>query len=297
MKDDFFKQYPYLCSTFSINKNTKIERKTVEAGELISPYRLDFMAKLLWIEAFEGRGDKAEADKLYEAHLQAFSSGTMVEPGKPEKKGLNRYYDSFSKICSVVRETECETIEYGDPIPVDGKYMAMDGSHRICAAVFYEKKVPIYQVFRAIPNKYDYLFFQNRYLGETDILKMVKKYVSLCECRLFLLDKAYANRRRIKKIYRECAPVYMRKIKSCECFVIIDRNWIERYTNPWVTEELLGTQFVEGTEAILECISDREAELLKRDSLYEYRKKWGMFCKKHLEFFKRRIKQLLGKPV
>ena len=74
MKDDFFKQYPYLCSTFSINKNTKIERKTVEAGELISPDRLDFMAKLLWIEAFEGRGDKAEADKLYEAHFNCQES-------------------------------------------------------------------------------------------------------------------------------------------------------------------------------------------------------------------------------
>ena len=297
MKDDFFKQYPYLCSTFSINKNTKIEQKNVEARELISPYRLDFMTKLLWIEAFEGRLDKAEADKLYETHLQAFSNGTMLEPGKPEKRGLNRYFDTFSRICSMVRETKCETIEIGDPIPVDGKYMAMDGSHRICSAIFYGKRVPIFQVYKEIPNKYDFLFFRKHYLGEADILKMVKKYVSLCECRLFLLDKAYAHRRLIKKIYHQCAPVYMRKIKSGECFVIVDRTWTERYTNAGLTEELLGTQFVEGAEAILNCLADQEEELLKQDFLYEYRKKWGIFYKMNWEFLKRRIKQLLGKPV
>ena len=72
MKEDFFKQYPYLCDIFFINKNTRIEQNEVAAKELISPYRLDFMAKLLWIEAFEGRFDKTDADKLYEAHLQAF---------------------------------------------------------------------------------------------------------------------------------------------------------------------------------------------------------------------------------
>ena len=277
MKDDFFKQYPYLCSTFSINTNTKIQRKTVEAGELISPYRLDFMAKLLWIEAFEGRGDKAEADKLYEAHLQAFSSGTMAEPGKPEKKGLNRYYDSFSQICSVVRETECETIEYGDPIPVDGKHMAMDGSHRICAAVFYEKKVPIYQVFRAIPNKYDYLFFQNRYLGETDILKMVKKYVSLCECRLFLLDKAYANRRRIKKIYRECAPVYMKRMSSGEVWIILDGIWTNKNGKEARVQQLLGEDYLEGTEEIVNRIREWESQLLFQRRGYAYKKRLGIF--------------------
>ena len=35
MKEDFFKQYPYLCDTFFINKNKRIEQNAVAAKELI----------------------------------------------------------------------------------------------------------------------------------------------------------------------------------------------------------------------------------------------------------------------
>ncbi len=297
MKEDFFKQYPYLCDIFFLNKNTRIEQSEVAAKELISPYRLDFMAKLLWIEAFEGRFDKADADKIYEAHLQAFSNGMMVEPGQPEKKGLNSYSAMFSRICTEVKEIHGELMEFGDPIPVDGKHMAMDGAHRISAAIFYEKRVPIYQVFKEIPNKYDYRFFQRKYLDEEYILEMVEKYVSVRECRLYLLQKNQLKRSLREKIYKECAPIYMKKMLSGELVLIIDRNWVEKYGNEELVDKWVGSRYVEGTDAIINLINSLKQELLMCEKGYECKKRLAIFMGMCWNRLKVRVKRLLGRPV
>lgn len=296
MKDDFFEQYPYLCDTFRINSDTTIEEGEVEAVDLFSPYRLDFMAKLLQIEAADGNYKQSLADKVYEEHLLAFSRW-LEEPGQTEKKGIESYLHAFKEICAAIKNTDKTLIELGNPIPIDGKHMAMDGAHRICAAAYYGKKVPVYQVHKEIPNKYDFLFFRKRHLDEVYILELVKKYVLMRECRLYLLNEVQGYSKLKKRIYRKCAPVYMKRISSGEVYIIIDRTWMKQYGDENMAEELLGTHFIDGAKAILNCLESEEAELTKQSRLYKQRKRIGIRHRKCWEYMKKSMKQLLGKPI
>lgn len=297
MKDDFFKQYPYLCDTFYINKHTRVEEDTVAAEELISPYRLDYMAKLLWIEASERTFDKIDAVKLYEAHLLAFSNGMMIEPGQSEKRGLDRYCTTFSRICAGMRETEDELVKMGNPIPVDGKRMAMDGAHRISAAIYYKKRLPVYRVYKVIPNKYDYRFFQRRYLEEEYILTMVAKYASMRSCRLYIFGKKEAGRDFCRRVYRECAPVYMKRAVSGELLLMIDCGWMEKGGKSEQLYQWLGNNYEEKKDAILCELEVWKERLLIHERGYACKKRLGMLWGRCWNRFKTCAKRLIGRPV
>ncbi len=297
MKDSFFEQYPYLCDTFFIKKNIRIEEKEVAAEELISPYRLDIMAKLLWIDASEGKFDKTDADKLYEAHLWAFSNGMMIEPGQSEKRGLDSYCTTFSGICSKVRETQNELVEIGNPIPVDGKYMAMDGAHRISAAIYYKRRLPIYRVYKVIPNKYDYRFFQRRYLAEEYILMMVEKYVLMRNCRLYIIEKSKISRDLRKQIYREYAPVYMKKVSSGELLLLIDCDWMKTCGKSDSLYKCLGDCYVEGKNEISRELAAWKAKLLIHERGYACKKRLGILRGMCWNRFKICVKRLMGRPI
>lgn len=297
MKSEFFRQYPYLCDTFFISKNTKVEQSRVDAKELLSPYRLDFMAKLLWIDALYGKFDKKAAEELYRAHLLAFSHQSMTEPGQPEKKGFQSYCDRFYKICAAAEASKGAVLELGNPIPIDGKDMAMDGAHRISAAVYYEKKVPVYLVAKKIPNQYDYRFFRKRYLSEKYLLEMAEKYVSMRECRLYLLNRSQKRKLRGKRMDKECQPVYRKKLPQGGELLLVDVCWIEKYKNPRRVWKLLGEDYIEGEEAILEKLKEKKAVLLQMEIGYAWKKRIGMRLGAYQNQLRVEIKRRMGKPV
>lgn len=297
MSVDFFSQYPYLCDTFFISGKTKITLDEVDAEDLISPYRIDLMAKLLWIEAYHGTYDREEAEQIYEDHLLAFSNHRMTEWGQPEKCGIHRYRATFQRLLAAVSETAGGRMEIGDPIPVDGKNMAMDGGHRISAAVFYKKRVPIYRVAKEIPNRYDYRFFQKRFMEEKYLLRMVEKYVTLRNCRLYIVQDRGMKKWLRKKIDRECAPVYVKRMQSTEVWILLDATWLQRSGKTGRAEELLGNRYVEGTRNILCMINARRNDLLMHTRGYACKKKLGIFCGMCWEYFKVLAKRILGRPV
>lgn len=295
MKSNFFEQYVYLCDTFFISEKTKITNQEIKAEELITPYRIDFMVKLLWLESMDGKYDRERARCLYEAHLLAFSNYLVVEPGQPEKKGLDCYYDSFHRIYSAMSEMEHELVKLGNPIPVDGKGMAMDGAHRISTAIHFKKKIEIYQVDKIISNQYDFLFFRKRCLEEKYIIEMVEKYLSMRVCRLYRIEKDKVSRRQIKKIYKFCAPVYMKKMKTGDYMVLVDCLWIETYRKREVTEQLLGDSYMEEKEEIIGWIEENKAALCAQGRWFQYRKAWKKYTGIGSIYLKVGIKRLIGR--
>ena len=263
---------------------------------MISPYRLDFMAKLLWLEALNGKYDKQRAKCLYEAHLLAFSNYLLVEPGQPDKKGLHCYYNSFREIHSVIQEMENELVELGDPIPVDGKRMAMDGAHRISTAIYFKKNIEVYEVDKIIPNQYDFLFFRKRCLREKYLLEMVEKYISVRVCRLYRIESDKARGSLLKKIYKLCAPVYMKKMETGEYAVLIDCLWIEENERRQTMKQLLGDSFMEGKEKIAGWIEENRAALCAQTRWFNYRKNWKKCSGKLFGYLKAKIKWLIRKP-
>lgn len=296
MRDSFFEQYPYLADVFRIRKNTGIKLDVVDAKELISPFRLDFMAKLIWLKSINGAYDKETANQLYEAHLRAFLGNRMEEPGQEGKCGLEKYLDVFHRIYETVRESEGEQTRLGDPIPVDAKGMAMDGAHRIAVSIYFDKAISVYRVGKVIPNKYDFRYFRKRFLGEENILDMVNQYLLYSPCRLYVLPERRLRRRTAKRIYNELAPVYMKKTLSKEWIILIDYN-VSVNSEGWESLRMMLGDYTDEPNLIGKELEKRKEALLKQRRGYPVRRYFGVRLRELWDMIKRRGKKLLGKPI
>ncbi|MFW5650785.1 MAG: lipopolysaccharide biosynthesis protein [Acetivibrio ethanolgignens] len=294
-----FEQYPYLCATFRLKKSMKIRRKEVSAESLISPYRLDLMAKLLLLTAKNGTYDRKRADDLYKKHLEAFSNRLMIESGQNEKRGLQKYLDTFEQIASTTREDSNTLVQLGNPIPVDAKYMAMDGAHRISTAIFYEKRLLVYLFDKKLPNKYDFLFFRKRFLAETYIIEMAKKYVDMRKCCLYTLPAGILEDKEFRKIYDEYAPVYMKKLNSGKIIMLLDCQWIKEHGEGSKIEELqkYAVWRIDSGKEIIKYLEDKEAELIWQNWLEKLYYRFGPFFQTGRACVRRGIKIIFRRPV
>ncbi len=295
-RNPFFDEYPYLCSCFHIKRNTKVEQREADAKELISPYRLDFMSKILLLEAMNGSYDIKKAEHLYERHLYAFSSGIMIEPGQKEKSGIQSYLDAFSQIEKSTKKEEALAARLGAPVPVDAKLMAMDGAHRICSAIYYHKWIPVYFLNRTVPNKYDYLFFRRRFLEEKLILEMVRKYVKMKECCLYLLPKSISGHS-LRKIYKTYAPVYMKKMNSKEVVLLLDLPYIRRLGADSGAERLNKYVMVDSSQKIIGYLLENEANLVKQTVFTKTYIRYASFLQMVWAYTRRIINSMLRRPV
>lgn len=298
-KNVFFEQYPYLCATFRLKKSMKIRREEVSAESLISPYRLDFMAKLLLLAAKNGTYDKKRADDLYKKHLEAFSNRLMIESGQDEKRGIQNYLDTFEQIASTTREDSNTLVQLGNPIPVDAKYMAMDGAHRISTAIFYQKRILVYFFDKKLPNKYDFLFFRKRFLAETYIIEMVKKYVDMRKCCVYTLPAGILEDKMYRKIYKAYSPVYMKKLKSGKTTMLLDCQWIEEHGECSEIEELQKYEAwrIDSRKEIIKYLEDNESELIWQSWLEKLYYRFGPFFQMGRAHVRRGVKIIFRRPV
>ena len=101
----------------------------------------------------------------------------------------------------------------------------------------------------------------------------------------------------MEKIYKECAPVYMKKMLSGELMLIIDHDWVKKYGNEDLVDKWAGSKYVEGTDAIINLINSRKQQLLMREKGYECKKRIIIFMGMCWNRLKVRVKRLLGRPI
>ena len=213
MYQDFHKQYPYLCEINGFNESTVIREEEIEARKLIHPCRLDFMAKLLYLDGMEDEIENPGKD-IYEKHLIAFSDGRMIEKGQEGKKGLQKYMDTFRSLWESVSKYEGEILDIWPSVPVDSGYLAVDGAHRVSCAIKAQKKIRVYYIHFEAPEycRYNFLYCRKKYLDEHYILEMVKKYCSIRQTSLIVSSEA--DNKIWEKIYHSYTPVYMNRVKG-----------------------------------------------------------------------------------
>ena len=88
----------------------------------------------------------------------------------------------------------------------------------------------------------------------------------------------------------------MKKIQTGEIFLIIDMTWIKKNGKEELLLECLGDEFIEGTDNIINQISNKENELSAHEIGYELKKKMGIFYGMCCVRLKVWIKRLLGRP-
>lgn len=218
----FYKEYPYLCEINHLDESTNISVEIVDAFDLIHPWRLDFMAKLLFLDAVDSGENMMTAEDIYKRHLLAFSDGILEEKGQIGKKGFDKYVETFYGLWRHVNEIDANILEAWSFIPVDQNYFPVDGAHRVTSAIKRKKKVKVYHIGFEAPEycRYDFRYWRNQYLEEHYILEMVKKYCSLRETQLFVFSNEQSQI--CEDIYIQHLPVYMKEMEDYTIVVLDD---------------------------------------------------------------------------
>lgn len=140
---------------------------------LLSPNRLDVMAKYIYAQHRE-RGVALDwAISLYREHLRVW--GGFVEGDGSGKDSFEKYLAVFDTILDSIKSAFDENISV---LPVGEGMEIIDGSHRSAACLLYGKP-SVAAKFSHVPAIYDSQYFSNRGLSEDHLDQMALQY-----CRL-----------------------------------------------------------------------------------------------------------------
>ena len=142
-------------------KNKEFELQKIPARELITVSRFDLFAKMTYIKYRKSNLDYAK--KIYTEHIKVFNPD-LKEPGREDKNGLEDFITTFDELIDYFEFNEFDSMV--SLIPVSETGVILDGSHRLAALAYFDKKVSIIK-FKGVQSaaKFDYAYFIKRGLS------------------------------------------------------------------------------------------------------------------------------------
>lgn len=196
MNTDFEKLTKYFIETNNINDETEYEICEIDAKELLVANRIDLIAKLKYIENREKKLNNDFIIELYKRHLEAFSNGSFVEPGKEEKNSFEKYCEEFDNIIDNIKDngfnSEISLVPVGDDNTI------LDGAHRVASCIYFNKKIKVIK-FKNITLKCDLNFFKSRLLDEEFLDYLMLEYAKYKnDCIVFCLwPRSFGDKRSV----------------------------------------------------------------------------------------------------
>lgn len=214
-KSEMRNKYPYMLLTeYFVRENNIVEETPykileIPARLLITPERIDLMAKWIYIDHREKKLNMKSARELYMNHIKAFSNGTFIEPGTEDKNSIEKYFDEFDCIIDSVKEKGFdETVSL---VPIGKNGVLLDGSHRCTACAYFNKKIKVIY-FNDLERNFNYMFFLERGLGHCYLRRMALAYSEL-KCNLYFAciwpkaDSEPLRKRALDIIYNTCGDI------------------------------------------------------------------------------------------
>lgn len=167
----------YFCEKHKINVNMAYTIEYADALELLTPYRLDLMPKIQWLEAYETGAAKDYAETYYRESIKAITGRTCKEGGKEDKKySFDSFVEEFKILTEQIKNEGFDTER--SVIPVDKNGVIMDGAHRTAIGIYFNLKVPIVRLDTSFEYP-DILFLRNHLLDDVYIEQMVTDYLKM----------------------------------------------------------------------------------------------------------------------
>ena len=167
----------HFCEFYDI-KDGPYTIEMIDARNLIVPERLDLIAKYKYIEHREKGLNLSYAKDLYIAHIEAFSSGTFIEPGQEKtKNSASAYLRVFDGLIDSVKAGGFDSAV--SVVPVGRGNIILDGSHRTAIAAYYNIPLPIIRFDHLATPNYGASFFAGNFLTPDYLDYMVSVYCSL----------------------------------------------------------------------------------------------------------------------
>lgn len=167
---------PYFCETYEIDRDKDYPVEWVDPRTLLVSERLDLVAKLKYIEAYESGRMTPFIKDCYIQHIAAFSYGTFKESGSKEKDSIEKYLVSFHQLIDAIKTTGFDAAK--SLIPVGKDNILLDGAHRAAVAIHFSRKIPIIRVSEA-KVRYDADYFKKRLLDAACLDYLVLEYAKL----------------------------------------------------------------------------------------------------------------------
>ncbi|MDP8219522.1 MAG: hypothetical protein P9M03_12445, partial [Candidatus Theseobacter exili] len=188
-----------------------IEEATIETLDpirLLNPSRFDLMAKYIYASFKDSKLKKNWAFKLYEEHLKLF--GGLVEGDGSGKTNITDYTNAFDETLGSINSKGF------DPdtsiLPVSRDLTLIDGSHRLAAALFYNKPVTVAK-FNIDGPTYNFNYFTRRGLSSDWADAMALQYCKLNTNTFIamLFPAAGSNTETAEKLLNEKGQIVYKK--------------------------------------------------------------------------------------
>lgn len=149
------------------------ETLKMKALDLLTPNRLDIVAKYLYVKFRESDINSYFARELYLEHINIFNG--FVENDESKKIGKEAFLKSFDDVIDSITNNG---FDENYIIPLSHDQTIIDGAHRIASSIFLEKEVET--VFLDIEQQnFNYEFFEQRGLDGMYLDAMALEYARL----------------------------------------------------------------------------------------------------------------------
>ena len=186
----------------------------IQARELLVSNRIDLIVKYKFVEAYDRGINVPFLQQLYYTHLEAFTDGKFIEPGKEgSKRSFQDYLTVFEELInSIKRDGVRKEISV---IPVGRNNAILNGSHRVAIAMYYNLTVPIVR-YEGVEVKYNYAYFNQKLLEKSYLDYMITEYIRLKENVFFVCIWPRADKTKLEAvdtlIHKTCNVVYTSSI-------------------------------------------------------------------------------------
>ncbi len=164
----------YLLELTSLSPQNKITK--ISAMELLSPKRLDLMAKYLYAKFYLQNIKSGWPIEQYRDHLRVFNN--FKEHDHSGKKSFEDFVEAFNEVIESIRVDKFSAEKSILPISREG--VLIDGAHRLAAAIALNLKVDIAEI-DIEPQAYDFRYFRRVGLSQNHIESLVLEYVRLAK--------------------------------------------------------------------------------------------------------------------
>lgn len=203
-----------VCKLYEIDMTKDYQIKMVPARSLISPFRLDLLAKIAYVESYDKNINREFALGIYKRTLEACTLGTFSEFDNDKKQNFDDFVSEFDKLIESIKEKGV------DPsisvIPVGQNGIIINGAHRVAIAAYFDLEVPIVE-FDKDAAEMGADLFKKRFLQEDDLNYLVTELCrwrkDLYLCCMWPSAGPEDKRRQAKKILNdEYRVVYEKEI-------------------------------------------------------------------------------------
>lgn len=160
---------PHLLNFLRIENNNELINS--EPLNILSPNRLDVMAKHLYARFFDKKYPMDWADKVYKEHLRILTG--FEEQDGSGKKGYKCFVECYQRLLLSIKQNGFEKDKGWLPITEKGDLV--DGSHRLAASIYFHKKVPVLKVGHN-SHQFGASFFSNAGLPKVVLESLVLEY-------------------------------------------------------------------------------------------------------------------------